>query len=71
MYALQALLDRGVICPDVESLEKKRQKTLDRIAEKNSKPTVKFLRPRSDIPSDQQLRTKTHQMLSSKCESAG
>ena len=53
--SLQALLDHGVIEPDPESLEKKKKKALARVAEKNSRPIVKLLRPDVDIPPDTQL----------------
>ncbi len=53
--ALQALLDRDVISPDPESLEKKKKKELARIAEKNGRPIVKLLRPDVDVPPDTQL----------------
>jgi hypothetical protein len=54
-HALQALLDRGIISPDQESLAKKKQKERDKIAEKTNKPTMKMLRPEVVIPPDQQL----------------
>ena len=54
-HALQALLDHGILTPDQESLEKKKQKELDKIAAKSNKPTMKMLRPEVSIPSDQQL----------------
>ncbi len=54
-HALQALLDRGVISPDRESLEKKKKRALERIAEKTNRPTMKYLRPEIEIPADQQL----------------
>ncbi len=54
-HALQALLDREVIAPDRESLEKKKKKALAKIAEKSNRPTVKLLRPEIDIPPDTQL----------------
>ena len=41
-YALQALLDHGVLSPDRESLERKRKRALERVAEKNNRSTVKF-----------------------------
>jgi hypothetical protein len=53
--ALQALFDHGIITPDQESLEKKKKKEIDKIAEKNNKPTMKMLRPEVVIPPDQQL----------------
>ncbi len=53
--ALQALLDRGVISPDAGSLEKKKKRALERVAEKTNRPTVKYLRPEVEIPADQQL----------------
>ena len=53
--SLQALLDRGVIEPDPESLEKKRKKALAKVAEKSGRPIVKLLRPEIDIPPDTQL----------------
>ena len=54
-YALQALLERGVISPDVESLERKRQRAVERAAQKANRPTVKYLRPEVEIAPDQQL----------------
>lgn len=54
-HALQALLDRGVLAPDRESLERKRQRELERAAERNNRPTMKFLRPDIEIPVDTQL----------------
>ncbi len=54
-HALQALLDHEVIVPDPESLEKKKKRELAKIAEKNSRPVVKLLRPEVDIPPDTQL----------------
>jgi hypothetical protein len=53
--ALQALLDREVISPDPESLDRKRKKELAKIAERNGRPIVKLLRPEVDIPPDTQL----------------
>jgi hypothetical protein len=53
--ALQALLDRDVISPDPESLDKKRKKELQKIADRNGRPIVKLLRPEIDIPPDTQL----------------
>jgi hypothetical protein len=54
-YALQALLDHGVLSPDRESLDRKRKRALERVAEKNNRSTVKFLRPDIDIPAETQL----------------
>jgi hypothetical protein len=53
--ALQALLDRGIIAPDADSLEKKKKRDLAKIAEKTSRPVMKLLRPEVDIPPDTQL----------------
>ncbi|HSP16931.1 MAG TPA: hypothetical protein VLV78_19450 [Thermoanaerobaculia bacterium] len=53
--ALQGLLDRGVIAPDPESLEKKKKRELQKIAEKSGRPIVKLLHPEIDIPPDTQL----------------
>lgn len=53
--ALQQLIGRGAIAPDSESLEKKKQKAMAKVAEKNGRPIVKLLRPEVDIPPDQQL----------------
>lgn len=53
--ALQQLLDRAAITPDSASLEKKKRKALEKIAQKNGRPIVKLLRPEIDIPPDQQL----------------
>lgn len=54
-YMLQSLLDRGVLSPDRESLERKRMRTLERAAEKNNRPTMRYLRPEIEIPADTQL----------------
>ena len=54
-FALQALLDRGVLSPDRESLDRKRQRALERAAEKNNRPTMKYLRPEIEVPADTQL----------------
>ncbi len=54
-YALQELLEHRILSPDQESLEKKKKKALDKIAEKSNKPTIKMLRPEVVIPPDQQL----------------
>jgi PilZ domain len=53
--ALRTLLDHGVLSPDRDSLERKKQRVMERLAEKNSRPTVKYLRPDVEIPADQQL----------------
>ncbi|HSP33848.1 MAG TPA: hypothetical protein VLU46_05980 [Thermoanaerobaculia bacterium] len=53
--ALQALLDHGVIEPDPDSMTKKKQKQLAKIAEKAGRPIMKMLRPEVDIPPDTQL----------------
>lgn len=53
--ALQALLDHGVIAPDRESLDRKKKRSLERMALKTSRPTMKYLRPDVEIPADQQL----------------
>ena len=54
-YALQAMLDHGVLSPDRESLERKKKRALERIAEKNNRPTMKVLRPEFEIPAETQL----------------
>lgn len=54
-HALQTLLDRGVISPDRESLDRKRQRQLERQQQKASRPSIKYLRPEVEIPGDQQL----------------
>ena len=54
-YALQALLDHGVLSPDRESLDRKRKRALERAAEKNNRPTMKYLRPDIEVPADTQL----------------
>lgn len=53
--ALQALLDRGVLSPDRESLERKKKRVLERAAERTNRPTLKYLRPEIEIPADTQL----------------
>lgn len=53
--ALQELLEHGVITPDRDSLERKRKRELERIAEARTRPVVKFLNPEIDVPPDQQL----------------
>jgi len=53
--ALQALLDRGVLSPDRESLERKKKRVLEPAAERTNRPTVKYLRPEIEIPADTQL----------------
>jgi hypothetical protein len=53
--ALQVLLDRGLISPDMESLDRKRVKLKEKEAEKAGRPTVRMIRPEVNIPSDQQL----------------
>ena len=53
--ALQELLEHGVIRPDRDSLERKRKRELERIAESRTRPVVKFLKPEIDVPADQQL----------------
>ena len=54
-FALQALLDHGVLSPDRESLERKKKRVLERAAEKNNRPTMKYLRPDIEVPADTQL----------------
>ena len=54
-YALQALLDHGVLSPDRESLERKKKRALERAAEKSNRPTMKFLRPEVEVPAETQL----------------
>jgi hypothetical protein len=44
-----------VLSPDRESLERKKQRALERAAEKKSRPTMKYLRPEIEIPVDTQL----------------
>jgi hypothetical protein len=54
--AVRSLIDRGLAQPDPESLDRKRQRLLDRHAEKTSKLVVKGLKPpEAEIPSDQVL----------------
>lgn len=53
--ALQELLEHGVITPDRDSLERKRKRELERIAEARTRPALKFLNPEIDVPPDQQL----------------
>ena len=53
--ALQTLLDRGIISPDRESLDRKRAKLVDKQAERAGRPTVRMIRPDVQIPPDQQL----------------
>lgn len=52
---LQSLADRGVIRRDPESLERKRARILARQQEKLGKPTVRVLRPESEVPHEQAL----------------
>jgi len=54
-HALQALLDRGVLSPDHESLERKKKRALERAAERSSRPTMKYLRPDIEVPAETQL----------------
>jgi hypothetical protein len=53
--ALQELLEHGVITPDRDSLERKRKRDIERIAEARTRPVMKFLNPEIDVPTDQQL----------------
>src|SRR4029079_2278491 len=53
--ALSTLLDHGVLSPDTDSMERKKQRAMERLAVKNNTPTVKYLRPEIEIPADQQL----------------
>lgn len=52
--AMQMLIDRGLISPDRETLERKRQKSADRESEKASKPVMKILRT-EDVAPEQAL----------------
>lgn len=53
--ALQTLIDRRVVEPDSESLDRKRQRLRSRNADKTSKLVVKGFKPDADIPTDQAL----------------
>lgn len=53
--AMQMLIERGLITPDLQTLDRKRQKSVDRQSEKSNRPTVKMLRMDSDVPPDQAL----------------
>jgi hypothetical protein len=53
--ALQKLALQGAIRRDFESLDRKRQRILDRETEKSGKPIVKMIRPENDVPPDQSL----------------
>ena len=54
-HVLQSLLERGVISPDRDSLERKRKRVQERADEKAKRPTVRYLRPEIEVPPDQQL----------------
>ena len=55
VIAMQMLLDRGLIIADPQTLEKKRQKSVDRETEKAGKPVMKMLRMEPDVPSEQAM----------------
>ncbi len=52
---VQALVDRGLVVRDSESLERKRQLLEDRSKERARQPVMKVLRQEADIPPDQLL----------------
>lgn len=69
---MQMLIDQGLITPDRETLQRKRQKSADRENEKASKPVMKILRT-EDVPSEHALliqhareRLRTHPEESAK-----
>jgi hypothetical protein len=53
--ALQSLVDKGIAVQDMESLDKKRQRLIDRTREKTAQPTMKVIKHESDISPDQAL----------------
>jgi hypothetical protein len=52
---MQTLADQGVIRQDIHSLERKRQRELEKAEQKNGQPTMKFVPTEPDVSSEQVL----------------
>ncbi|HWW61260.1 MAG TPA: hypothetical protein VN181_07830 [Thermoanaerobaculia bacterium] len=55
LAALKALADHGVIRNDLNSLERKKKRLLEKEQEKSGKPTMKYVQREPDVPPDQAL----------------
>lgn len=55
LESLKALVDHGVIRNDLNSLERKKKRLLEREQEKSGKPVMKYVQHEPEVPPDQAL----------------